>query len=213
MICCDAPVPRRLLTLALAGLVVVLSVLVGGIPASAAAAPGTVPACPPLTVEDSTKNARAVFSGVVTAVDRQARTDGQPGAIYLQTVTVNLVYSGKVDTPTVQVQTERIPAECSLGGLAVGSEYMFFVTGAGTPWLASGVSGTRVSDATVAAQVEAVLGPGQPPVEPAPEEAVFTPVDGGDPQSLSRAAAPGAALVLIGLLGLLLVRGLTRRSR
>ena len=42
----------------------------------------------------------AVFSGVVTDVQRGARTDGQPGAIYTQTVTVDLVYQGNVDTET-----------------------------------------------------------------------------------------------------------------
>jgi hypothetical protein len=206
-------VSRRLLTIALGGLVVLLSVLAGGIPAHAAAAPGTVPDCPPLTVKDSTKHAMAVFSGTVTAVERQERTDGQLGAIYLQTVTVDLVYQGKLGTESVQVQTDRSRAECSLGELATGSEYMFFVTGTGTPWVASGVSGTRLSSETVVAQVERLLGEGQPPVEPAPEKAVFTPVDTSEPQTLSRTAAPGAALVLIGLLGLLLVRGLTRRSR
>jgi hypothetical protein len=211
VICCDAPVLRRLLTIALGVVVLALSVLAVGVPAPAATQSGAAPECPPLTVEESTKNARAVFSGIVTAVEKESRTDGLPGAIYDQTVTVDLVYQGNIDTETVQVQTDRNHLQCSLGELVTGAEYMFFVTG--TPWFASGVSGTRVSDATVVAQVEAVLGAGQPPVQPAPEKAVFSAVDTGAPETLSRTAAPGAALVLIGLLGLLLVRGLGRRSR
>jgi hypothetical protein len=213
VICCDAPVLRRLLTIALGAVVLALSVLGGGVPAHAGSGHAKVPVCPPVTVEDSTKHAMAVFSGIVTAVEKQERTDGQPGAIYQQTVTVDLVYQGKIDTETVQVQTDRTHTECSLGELVNGAEYMFFVTGTGTPWVASGTSGTRISDATVVSQVEGVLGPGQPPVQPAPEKAVFTPVDVSEPQSLSRAAAPGVALVMIGLLGLLLVRSLARRSR
>ena len=202
---------RRLLTLALGAVVVALSVLATAAPAPAAAQHDAVPDCPPVTVEESTKDARAVFSGIVTDVVKQDRTDGQPGALYQQTVTVDLVYQGKIDTEIVMVQTDRNLAQCSLGQLVTGSEYMFFVTGTGDPWYAAGDSGTRVSDPTVVTEVEAVLGQGTPPVEPAPEKAVFTPVETSEPQSLSRSAAPGAALVLIGLLGLLLVRGLARR--
>ena len=211
MICCDAPVLRRLLTIASAGIVVVLSVLAAGIPAHAVAASGRAPDCPPVTVEESTKNARAVFSGIVTDVVKQERTDGQPGAFYQQTVTVDLVYQGRIDTETVMVQTDRNLAQCSLGQLATGSEYMFFVTGTGEPWFASGGSGTRVTDPTVVTEVEGVLGQGQPPVEPAPEKAVFTPVDTSEPKSLSRAAAPGAALLIVSLLSLALVAFVRRR--
>jgi hypothetical protein len=164
-------------------------------------------------VEDSTKSAMAVFTGTVTGVERGPRTDGQPGAVYTHTVTVSRVYQGDVATETVQVQTDRNRAGCSLGELATDREYMFFVSGDGMPWLASGSSGTRRANTNVVAAVEGLLGEGKPPVEPAPEHAVFTPAGVAEPQSLSRSAAPGAAMVLVGLLGLLLVRGLSRRPR
>jgi len=154
----------------------------------------------------------AVFSGVVTDVQRSPRPDGRPGAIYDQTVTVDLVYQGKITTETVTVQTDRDRAACSLGALSKDKEYMFFVTGAGQPWLATGTSGTRITDAAVEAEVVGLIGEGKPPIEPTPETAVFSSVDTSEPQSLSRSAAPGAALVLVGLLGLVVVRGVSRRS-
>ena len=67
-------------------------------------------------------------------------------------MTVDLVYQGKIDTETVIVQTDRNKVACSLGALAVGTEYMFFVTGTGDPWVAGGTSGTRISNETVVAR-------------------------------------------------------------
>ena len=213
MICCDDGVARRLTSTLLGALLAALVVLGAAVPAHAAKPHKKPPECPPVTVSDSTKAAMAVFSGVVTDVQRAARTDGLPGAIYNQTVTVDLVYQGRVTTETVTVQTDRNRAECSLGALAVNTEYMFFVTGTGDPWVATGLSGTLPISDTVVAQVVELLGPGSPPIQPPPETAVFTPVDTSEPQSLSRAAAPGAALVLVGLLGLVVVRGVSRRTR
>ena len=172
---------------------------------------GAAPECPVVTVQDSSKAARAVFSGTVTDVERMARTDGQPGALYLSTVTVTRVYRGRIGSETVQVQTDRDRVQCSLGELAIGSEYLFFVSGNGSPWLASGTSGTRVLDPTVVAEVVGLLGEGKPPVAPEPERAELTPADVAEPTTLTRAAAPGAALVLVGLLGLAAVRLLARR--
>lgn len=203
----------RVLTIVLGALLAALVVVGAAVPAHAAKPHTQAPACPPVTVRDSSKAAMAVFSGVVTDVQRSERTDGQPGAIYTQTVTVDLVYQGNITTETVSVQTDRNRVTCSLGALVKDVEYMFFVTGTGEPWVASGTSGTRISSETVVSQVVRLLGEGDPPIEPTPETAVFTPVDTSEPQSLSRSAAPGAALVLVGLLGLVVVRGVSRRSR
>jgi hypothetical protein len=208
------PALARLLTTALGALLAAFVVLGTGSPAHAGAKPHRASACKP-TVEDSAKGATAIFSGTVSAEpERQPRTDGLKGALYLQAVTVTLVYRGDVSTETVQVQTDRNrDAPCNLGALEAGRDYMFFVGGSGEPWVAASDGGTRVQNTKVVGEVTALLGEGRPAIEPPPEHAVFTPVDTGEPQSLSRAAAPGAALVIVGVLGLLVVRGVSRRSR
>jgi len=211
LIWCHDRVLRRLLTTLLGAAVAAVLVL-GTSPAHAVRPAKRAPACPPVSVRDGTKAAKAVFSGTVTDVQRGVRTDGQPGAVYTQAVTVDLVYQGHIDTETVQVQTDRNKAACSLGALTVNTEYMFFVGGTGQPWVADGTSGTRPSNDTVVAQVERLLGQGSPPIAPTPETAKFTAVDTSEPQSFTRLAAPGGALVLIGLLGLLVVRGVSRRT-
>lgn len=191
---------------------VLAGVLTGGLAAGPAAADEPTTKCPFISVADSSKAAMAVFTGTVTAVTKQEKPVGEPGAYYLQDVTVTRVYQGEIDTEAVQVRSEKVPKQCSLGELVVGTEYMFFAVSSGDPWVAESGGGTVPVDPEVVEKVERVLGEGRDPVPPAPESAEFTPVETGEPTSLSRAAAPGVALVLIGLLGLVVVRGLGRRS-
>lgn len=167
--------------------------------------------CPFISVADSSKAAMAVFTGEVTAVTKEAKPAGEAGAYFTQDVTVTRVYQGEIDTEAVQVRSEKTPKECSLGELEVGATYMFFVASSGDPWIAQSGGGTRLADAEVVDKVVQLLGEGRDPVPPAPESAEFTPVDADEPTTLSRAAAPGLALVLVGLLGLVVVRGLSRR--
>ncbi|GAB3246756.1 hypothetical protein [Nocardioides dilutus] len=196
----------RSLAVALVGALLVLPFT------SPAAADEPAAKCPFISVADSSKAARAVFTGQVTAVTKLEKPAGEPGAYYLQDVTVTRVYQGEIDTEAVQVRSEKIPKQCSLGELTVGTEYMFFAVSSGDPWIAESGGGTVPVDPEVVEKVERVLGEGRDPVPPAPESAEFTPVETGEPTTLSRAAAPGLALVLIGLLGLVVVRGLARRG-
>jgi hypothetical protein len=204
-------VPRPRIRALAAALVVAAAAVPGLVAAPAYADEPTVP-CPFISVQDSTKTAAAVFSGQVTAVAEQAKPAGEPGSYYLQDVTVTRVYRGEINAQAVQVRSESRPKECSLGELAVGTEYMFFAVSSGDPWIAESGGGTVAADAEVVAKVERFLGEGRDPVPPAPESAEFTPLETGEPTTLSRAAAPGLALFLIGLLGLVVVRGLGRRG-
>ena len=212
MTCCNGGVHTRRLRALAAAVVVAATVVIGTATAVSAAAAEPTLKCPFISVADSTKAARAVFTGRVTAVTKQEKPAGEPGAYYLQDVTVTRVYQGGIDTETVQVRSEKIPKECSLGELVVGTEYMFFAVSSGDPWIAESGGGTVPFNAEVVEKVERVLGDGRDPVPPAPESAEFTPVQTGEPTTLTRAAAPGIALVLIGLLGLIVVRGLARRG-
>jgi hypothetical protein len=209
--CCNGGVPRPRLRALAAAVLTASSVALGALAAPAGADEPAVK-CPFISVADSSKAAMAVFTGQVTAVAQHEKPAGEPGAYFLQDVTVTRVYQGEIDTETVQVRTEKVPKACSLGELAVGTDYLFFVVSSGAPWIAESGGGTVPVDPEVVEKVERVLGEGRDPVPPAPESAEFTPVQRGEPTTLSRAAAPGLALILVGLLGLVVVRGLTRRG-
>jgi hypothetical protein len=200
-------VNRTLRTVA-ATVVASASLALGG-PQATAAEPAVK--CPFISLADSSKAAMAVFTGEVTAVTKQDKPAEEKGAYYVQDVTVSRVYQGEIESQDVEVRSERTPRQCSLGELEVGTEYMFFVVSSGAPWIANSGGGTRVADVEVVDKIVQLLGDGRDPVPPVPESAEFTPVSDHDPPTLSRAAAPGLALVLIGMLGLIVVRGVSRR--
>jgi hypothetical protein len=157
-------------------------------------------------VQTDIKRADAVFSGVLVDSSGTAGSSKSDFATY--EVEADSVYKGDVRTSTVDVRSRN--NDCSLGDLKTDDRYVFFVTEKGSELRADQCGGTDSSNGQLVRQVQQVLGEGTPlgrsnePEEPV--EVEFTKVSDAEPDSLTRIAAPGAALVLVGLLGLLVVR-------
>jgi hypothetical protein len=197
VICFDGRVldtVRRLLAaLVLAG----CGVLALGAPSQAA--------CPAVTgtTQSHTKDASDVFSGTVKDRARE-------GDQVVYEVEVERVYKGEIGTAQVKVSTPAASNDCGLPDLRSNRRYVFFARADGSALATDQASGTASASARLVKKVERLLGDGRVAVAPEPEKAEFTRVADAQPDSLTRLAAPGVALVLVGLLGLLVVRRLAR---
>jgi hypothetical protein len=146
------------------------------------------------TVPEAVDAADAVVTAKVTK--RVAPAGGKGAVHYVVQVTGSFKGTAK---GTIQVVTQT--NSCHLSSLAVGTTYLLFLRSRAHDWLAPAQMPSSDSVATLQPQVEAAL---------APPVVKFGPPQAGAPASLRRVAAPGVALVIIGLLGLLFVR--PRRS-
>lgn len=179
------------LLLACLGLVVTASV-----PASADCT------CKQGQLDKQVARADLVFVGTIIRVEAQ-------GNGYAYDITASRTYQGTPERET-QVLSAGGRDACGLGELGVGRSYVFFATGTETPYAADACGGTSVANPTKVDKVEALLGVGTAVEPPPPPTAQRTLVEDAAPAGFARAAAPGAAAVLIGLLGLLVVRRLDR---
>lgn len=150
-------------------------------------------ACTPLTPTAAAQEADAVFTGVLAGAGQTDASVKPKRFTYPVTVQTSLKGSA---TGRVTVITRG--GSCGIGRLQAGTPYLFFVNAHGQSWLAPGTLGTTSQNVPATEQqVVAAL---------APPTVTFGEPKVGAPASLRRIAAPGVALVLIGLLGLLFVR-------
>jgi hypothetical protein len=202
------PAPTGLISGLITGLVAGVVLLGAGAGAASAAPP---PACPPTTVKQDIKAADAVFRGVVSNVRRVHGSGSHRTRDYR--VTADRIYQGSLVTDKVVVAarvTGAGPRPCILPKLTTGERYIFFATEKGTRLMAT--TATAKAGRNLTRQVVAQLGDGKLPEPQPPATAQFTKVADANPPRLSRLLAPGAALVIVSLLGLLVVGRLGRRT-
>ena len=163
------------------------------------------------TVQDHVRTASAVFEGTVEEVT-ELGGNAASGFSRTSSVRVGKVYKPRryelITTETVEVMTSAAFADCTQA-LRPGETYMFFVE-SDEGFAATGCGGTAVLTSKLTTQVQRFLGAGRPAVPQQPPTAEFTTVNSDEPTSLTRLAAPGLALVLVGLLGLAVVRRVGR---
>ena len=185
---------RRLVALALAS---------GALVATTAAPASAACEHPDATLEQQTMRADAVFTG--TVADRRAA-----GRKVTYDVDVDLVHKGDIGEQAT-VETPSGTKACGVPDLKPDQEYVWFVAEDGDTLTATRDGGTTRATSAHVQQVEDLLGQGTSPTPPVPAQATFTPV-AGDQAELTRIAAPGVALVIVGLLGLLFAAALGRRK-
>ncbi len=189
----SAPIRRLLVALALACSGLVLT-----------QAPAQACTCQPNdSVRAHARDADVVFSGVLVQQNR-----GRQRASF--TLDVERIYQGRVAESPVAVVSDT-GTTCGLAKLKLDRAYLVFATEAGSRLESAQCTGTGRATPAYVADVERVLGEGNaipkpppPGQEPPPPE--YNRVDDADPPEFTRLAAPGGAMVLIGLLGLALFR-------
>jgi hypothetical protein len=177
-------------------IVALLGVPLATAPAQAAPAPG----CPRTTLDQDIARAHVVV--------RAARGDGKHRTRTYRVVS-DRVYQSSLVQPAVVV-TARVGTKCALPTLTKGTRYIFFVNERGARLMA--MPGTAEATPKLTRQVVSRLGSGAQPVPTPPATAEFSRVADATPPPLSRLLAPGAALLIISLLGLLVVGRLGRRT-
>lgn len=180
---------RLLVALFLAGCGVVLNQM-----------PAHACSCVTQSTAQQAQRAQAVFTGKVTGIRRTAQVASYD-------VTVQTVYKGAVRA-TVTVESEPSGASCGLEDVVADRRYLFFGRLDGATVTANECEGTRPVTAATTAQIVRILGEGSGPTGASrtPPPPAYTKLETSEPTSLSRLAAPGAALVIVGVLGLLVLR-------
>jgi hypothetical protein len=183
------------------------AVLVGGALLTAPAAAAPARPCAPKTLKKEIKQADVVFRGRVDRA-RPVRGKGDSRTRTYQ-VTADRVYQSSLVTDRVRV-TAELGATCRPPRLSEGKRYIFFVTEQGSRLVSTPATARASHHLTT--KVEAKLGSGKAPHSAPPADPEFSKVADAAPPQLSRLLAPGAAVLVLSLLGLFVVSRVSRRT-
>lgn len=160
----------------------------------------------PSQVRDKAAAADAIFEGRVLSTRKRVRSSGD--ADVANTVRVLVPYDGDAaDGDRVTVVT-GLARDDGLGRLTDGGRYLFFTTEqANGTHIATQCGGTTELDGALPGQARTVVEQVLAEEEALRAEVTLSEPDGGTttPPALGRSVAPGVALSLAGLLGLLVV--------
>jgi hypothetical protein len=167
--------------------------------------------CKDLSLPQKVNNAGAIFSGTLTMASGPTTSGNRQTMSY--DVKVDRAYKGDITSPRVTVKSDAAESSCGLTGMTADTRYLFFARVSDANLFANSCGGTGPATSALTQRIVALLGPGTTPIPPTPEEATFTQVADAEPYPLTRLVAPGAAMVLVGLLGLMLLGALGRSRR
>jgi hypothetical protein len=193
--------------------VVLAGAVFGTSPASAAAKCTCAKPNPSGAVATYADQAKVVFSGTLNDVRLAPKLPnvkrGTPRPLRY-VLAVEKVYKGSLPSSNAQVTAKKTTSACELGKLPVGKRYVFFVgLVEDAPVVNGKCSGTQPLTASVLTELGTVFPPPPTPA-PKPTTATRTKVDDSSPIEFTRLAAPGAALIILGALGLAVVGRLGR---
>lgn len=161
-------------------------------------------------------SASDVFTGTVARATKVPGVAKRP-ARFVYAIDVDMVFKGDVSTARVEVRTSSAYEKCTGPNLDRATSYAFLVSTQGSGLVAADCNDIRVASPELLKSLQARFGPARSPLEdsqqpkPDPYPAVqYRAADVGEPATFNRSAAPGLALVIVGLLGLFVVRRMAR---